>query len=155
VGFIDTSASVATHHTIFNTAKLYVAPTVFVPLTPPLNNQPWLQPRPPAPIPYRKAARSGQALFFCLRRTSTGRRATARMDPASDSLAIPGDPEDLTTIKASSRRRSVAWLVANVRCADAIVLSWRVSPHRPSRAHLLYLPSPSPRQLAENRVPVD
>lgn len=43
---------------------------------------------------------------------------------ASDSLAIPGDPEDLTTIKLLPEDGgSAAWLVANVRCADDIVMA--------------------------------
>jgi hypothetical protein len=46
------------------------------------------------------------------------------MDSASDSLAIPGDPEDLTTIKLLPEDGgSAAWLVANVRCADDIVMA--------------------------------
>jgi hypothetical protein len=46
------------------------------------------------------------------------------MDSASDSLAIPGDPEDLTAIKLLPEDGgSAAWLVANVRCADDIVMA--------------------------------
>src|ERR1700744_6436313 len=43
---------------------------------------------------------------------------------SEDSLAIPGDPEYLSSIKLLSEDGgSAAWLVANVRCADDIVMA--------------------------------
>ena len=45
------------------------------------------------------------------------------MGEAPDTLTIPGDPEDISTIKLLPERAAAAWLITHIRSAEDIVLA--------------------------------
>lgn len=45
------------------------------------------------------------------------------MGSAPDTLAIPDDPEDISTIKLLPEGAAAAWLVTHIRCAEHIVMA--------------------------------